>query len=113
MSLHVTQSKEYKIQAEQLSVTNTALNTEVTKLSKELETLRTRQEDSTQLTSLQDELERLRAELEEAHAQRKRMEEEHGNEKQGLEQVRERVRDRDGSTLKIIKGSKDRKIEKK
>lgn len=92
MSLCVTQSKEYKTQAEQLSVTNTALNTEVAKLSKELETLRSRQDDSTQLTSLQEELERLRAELQEAHAHRKRMEEEHSNEKQGLEQVRERER---------------------
>ncbi|XP_062411237.1 unconventional myosin-Vb isoform X2 [Sardina pilchardus] len=80
------QSKEYKTQAEQLTVTNNSLNTEVTKLNKELETLRTRQGDGTQINSLQDELERLRAELEEAHAHRKRLEEEHSNEKFGLEQ---------------------------
>ncbi|XP_076139671.1 unconventional myosin-Vb isoform X2 [Alosa pseudoharengus] len=80
------QSKEYKTQAEQLTITNNSLNTEVTKLNKELETLRSRQGDGTQINTLQDELERLRAELEEAHAHRKHLEEEHSNEKFGLEQ---------------------------
>ncbi|KAG5272054.1 hypothetical protein AALO_G00161170 [Alosa alosa] len=80
------QSKEYKTQAEQLTITNNSLNTEVTKLNKELETLRSRQGDGTQINTLQDELERLRVELEEAHAQRKHLEEEHSNEKFGLEQ---------------------------
>lgn len=40
------------------------------------------------MTSLQEELEKLRAELQEAHTQRKQIEEEFSNEKQGLEQVR-------------------------
>ncbi|XP_051533560.1 unconventional myosin-Vb isoform X2 [Myxocyprinus asiaticus] len=76
-------SKEYKTQNEQLVVANTALGSEVNKLQKELETLRSRQ---TAGSSLQDELERLRAELQEAHTQRKQIEEEFNNEKQGLEQ---------------------------
>uniref|UniRef100_A0A8B9K1B6 Myosin VB n=1 Tax=Astyanax mexicanus TaxID=7994 RepID=A0A8B9K1B6_ASTMX len=75
------QSKEYKNQNEQLSVTNTALGTEVNKLQKELETLRSRQGDNTQLTSMQEELEKLRAALQESHAQRKRLEEEYSSEK--------------------------------
>lgn len=79
------QSKEYKTQNEQLAVANTALGSEVNKLQKELETLRSQQ---TAGTSLQEELEKLRAELQEAHAKRKQIEEEFGNEKQGLEQVR-------------------------
>uniref|UniRef100_A0A672LRV6 Unconventional myosin-Vb n=1 Tax=Sinocyclocheilus grahami TaxID=75366 RepID=A0A672LRV6_SINGR len=82
------QSKEHKTQNEQLNVTNTALGSEVTKLQKELETLRIRQTAGTQVTSLQEELEKLRVELQEAHAQRKQIEEEFSNEKQGLEQVR-------------------------
>uniref|UniRef100_A0A671RI00 Unconventional myosin-Vb n=1 Tax=Sinocyclocheilus anshuiensis TaxID=1608454 RepID=A0A671RI00_9TELE len=82
------QSKEYKTQNEQLVVTNTTLGSEVTKLQKEVETLRSRQTAGTQVTSLQEELEKLRAELQEAHAQRKQIEEEFSNEKQGLEQVR-------------------------
>ena len=73
-----------------------ALNTEVTKLHKELETLRSRQDDGTQLNSLQEELERLRAELKEAHGHRKRLEEAHGSEKLGLEQVRENEGEREG-----------------
>lgn len=82
------QSKEYKTQNEQLVVTNTALGSEVTKLQKEVETLRSRQTAGTQVTSLQEELEKLRAELQEANAQKKQIEEEFSNEKQGLEQVR-------------------------
>lgn len=82
------QSKEYKSQNENLAVAKTVLETEVSKLSKELETLRTRQVAGTQLTSLQEELEKLRAELQEAHTHQKHLEEEFSNEKQGLEQVR-------------------------
>uniref|UniRef100_A0A8C2A9K9 Unconventional myosin-Vb n=1 Tax=Cyprinus carpio TaxID=7962 RepID=A0A8C2A9K9_CYPCA len=82
------QSKEYKTQNEQLIVTNTALGSEVTKLQKELETFRIRQTAGTQVTSLQEELEKLRVELQEAHAQKKQIEEEFSNEKQGLKQVR-------------------------
>uniref|UniRef100_A0A8C2A9S5 Unconventional myosin-Vb n=1 Tax=Cyprinus carpio TaxID=7962 RepID=A0A8C2A9S5_CYPCA len=80
------QSKEYKTQNEQLIVTNTALGSEVTKLQKELETFRIRQTAGTQVTSLQEELEKLRVELQEAHAQKKQIEEEFSNEKQGLKQ---------------------------
>lgn len=68
-------------------VANTTLGTEVSKLQKELEHMRSRQGDGNQLTSLQDELEKLRAELQEAHARRKRLEDEHSVEKLGLEQV--------------------------
>uniref|UniRef100_A0AAR2LGT4 Unconventional myosin-Vb n=1 Tax=Pygocentrus nattereri TaxID=42514 RepID=A0AAR2LGT4_PYGNA len=82
------QTKEYKTQNEQLSVTNISLGTEVNKLQKELETLRSRQGDNTQVTSLQEELEKLRAALQEAHTQRKKLEEEHSSEKLDLEQVR-------------------------
>ncbi len=82
------QSKEYKTQNEQLVVVNTSLESEVTKLQKEMETLRSRQTTGTQVTSLQEELEKLRAELKEAHTQKKQIEEEFSNEKQGLEQVR-------------------------
>ncbi len=86
--LHSLQSKVYKTQNEQLVVANTTLESEVTKLHKEVETLRSRQTAGTQVTSLQEELEKLRAELQEAHTQRKQIEEEFSNEKQGLEQVR-------------------------
>uniref|UniRef100_A0AAR2JVK4 Unconventional myosin-Vb n=1 Tax=Pygocentrus nattereri TaxID=42514 RepID=A0AAR2JVK4_PYGNA len=79
------QTKEYKTQNEQLSVTNISLGTEVNKLQKELETLRSRQGDNTQVTSLQEELEKLRAALQEAHTQRKKLEEEHSSEKLDLD----------------------------
>uniref|UniRef100_A0A8C2KAV0 Unconventional myosin-Vb n=1 Tax=Cyprinus carpio TaxID=7962 RepID=A0A8C2KAV0_CYPCA len=90
------QSKEYKTQNEQLVVTNTALGSEVTKLQKEVETLRSRQTAGTQVTSLQEELEKLRAELQEANAQKKQIEEEFSNEKQGLEQVRKDAQSQGG-----------------
>lgn len=81
------QKYEYKLQSEKLSETNTALVTEVSKLQKELEVARDRKGETTQLTSIQDELEKLRVALQEAHAQRKKLEEEHSTEKLGLEQV--------------------------
>lgn len=81
------QKLEYKVQSEKLSDTNTALVVEVSKLQKELEVARNRKGETTQLSSLQDELEKLRAELQEAHTQRKKLEEEHSTEKLGLEQV--------------------------
>uniref|UniRef100_A0A6Q2XQN1 Myosin VB n=1 Tax=Esox lucius TaxID=8010 RepID=A0A6Q2XQN1_ESOLU len=65
----------------------TSLDSEVNKLQKELEVMRSRQGDGSQLTSLQDELEKLRAELQEAHAHRKKLEEEYSSEKMELEQV--------------------------
>uniref|UniRef100_A0A8C6UTR1 Unconventional myosin-Vb n=1 Tax=Neogobius melanostomus TaxID=47308 RepID=A0A8C6UTR1_9GOBI len=80
------QSKDYKQQNVQLATANASLGSEVNKLQKELEQMRSRTDDSNQVTSLQDELERLKAELQEAHAQRKVLEEEHSTEKLGLEQ---------------------------
>lgn len=68
--------------------TNVTLETEVTKLQKELQVFRAQLSDGGQLTSLQEELERLRRELKEAHAERKQLEEEHSSEKQSLTQVR-------------------------
>uniref|UniRef100_A0A671RJA3 Unconventional myosin-Vb n=1 Tax=Sinocyclocheilus anshuiensis TaxID=1608454 RepID=A0A671RJA3_9TELE len=108
------QSKEYKTQNEQLVVTNTTLGSEVTKLQKEVETLRSRQTAGTQVTSLQEELEKLRAELQEAHAQRKQIEEEFSNEKQGLEQVRkDRVEEleKENTFLKKEKEEMNRRIQ--
>lgn len=60
----------------------------MSKLQKELDQVRSLHGDGSQLTSLQAELERLRVELSKAHAERKRIEEEHRSEKQDLEQVR-------------------------
>uniref|UniRef100_A0A674CQG9 Myosin VB n=1 Tax=Salmo trutta TaxID=8032 RepID=A0A674CQG9_SALTR len=81
------QTKDLKTQNEQLVVAKASLGSEVNKLQKELETMRSRQGDGGQLTSLKDELEKLRAELQEAHAHRKKLEEEHSNEKMRFEQV--------------------------
>uniref|UniRef100_A0AAR2JTP9 Unconventional myosin-Vb n=1 Tax=Pygocentrus nattereri TaxID=42514 RepID=A0AAR2JTP9_PYGNA len=105
------QTKEYKTQNEQLSVTNISLGTEVNKLQKELETLRSRQGDNTQVTSLQEELEKLRAALQEAHTQRKKLEEEHSSEKLDLEQVR-RVKEleKENSMLKAEKEEMNQRI---
>lgn len=75
------------MQSDKLSEANTVLVTEVNKLQKELETARSRKGETTQLSSLQDELEKLREELVDAHAQKKKLEEEHNTEKLGLEQV--------------------------
>ncbi|KTF75669.1 hypothetical protein cypCar_00017703, partial [Cyprinus carpio] len=104
------QSKEYKTQNEQLVVTNTALGSEVTKLQKEVETLRSRQTAGTQVTSLQEELEKLRAELQEANAQKKQIEEEFSNEKQGLEQRVEEL-EKENSLLKKEKEEMNRRIQ--
>ena len=71
----------------QLQSVNVSMESEVNKLRKELEQVRGQRGEEGQLTSLQEELERLRAELQEAHALRKRLEEEHGSEKMSLEQV--------------------------
>ncbi|XP_073680092.1 unconventional myosin-Vb [Garra rufa] len=101
------QSDKYKTQNEQLAVANTALGSEVNKLQKELETLRTRQ---TAGTSLQEELEKLRAELKEAHTQRKQIEEEFSNEKQGLEQRVEEL-EKENTLLKKEKEEMNRRIQ--
>lgn len=86
---HLLQSKELRTQNEQLQTVNTSLGSEVNKLQKQLELLRSQQEDGGQVRSLEEELEHLRKELEEAHAQRNKMEEEHINEKMDLTQVGE------------------------
>lgn len=67
---------------------NASLGSEVTKLQKELELVRNQQPDGGKVMSLQEEVEKLREELQEAHTQRKKMEEEHGSEKLSLTQVR-------------------------
>lgn len=82
------QSKELKSQNEQLQQVNITLGSEVNKLQKQLEQARSQQAGGGQLTSLQEELDRLREELQEALAHNKKLEEEHGTEKQSLQQVR-------------------------
>ncbi|KAM4634295.1 unconventional myosin-Vb isoform 2-T2 [Polymixia lowei] len=103
------QSKEYKTQNEHLLITNTTLGTEMSKLQKELEQMRSRQGDGNQLTSLQDELEKLRAELQEAHEHRKRLEEEHSSEKLGLTQRVEEL-EQENSMLKSEKEKMNQRI---
>lgn len=75
-------------QNEQLQQVNTSLGSEVEKLQKQLERVRSQQGGEGQLTSLQEELEKMREELDEASVQKKKMEEEHSTEKLELEQVR-------------------------
>lgn len=70
---------------------NATLGSEMDKLQKQLEQVRSEQHGGGQLISLQEELERSREQLQEASALRKKMEEEHSMEKQELEQVREPV----------------------
>lgn len=82
------QSKELKTQNEQLLVVNTSLGSEVDKLQKQLEQVRSQQVGGGQLISLQDELEKMREELEEASVKRKKLEEQHSTEKLELEQVK-------------------------
>uniref|UniRef100_A0A8C7GVV8 Myosin VB n=1 Tax=Oncorhynchus kisutch TaxID=8019 RepID=A0A8C7GVV8_ONCKI len=80
------------------------------RLVKELEMMRSRQGDGSQLTSLQDELEKLRAELQEAHTHMKKLEEKHSNEKMGLEQVRYQSLKGENSMLKSEKEEMNRRI---
>lgn len=75
-------------QNEQLQHVNTGLGSEVEKLQKQLERVRSQQGGEGQLTSLQEELEKMREELDEASVQKKKMEEEHSTEKLELQQVR-------------------------
>uniref|UniRef100_A0A6Q2YXM0 Myosin VB n=1 Tax=Esox lucius TaxID=8010 RepID=A0A6Q2YXM0_ESOLU len=103
------QAKDLKTQNEQLVVAKASLDSEVNKLQKELEVMRSRQGDGSQLTSLQDELEKLRAELQEAHAHRKKLEEEYSSEKMELEQRVEEL-ERENSMLKSEKEDMNRKI---
>lgn len=103
------QTKDYKQQNMQLTTVNASLGSEVSKLQKELEQVRSRSGDSNLVTSLQDELERLRAELQEAHAQRKVLEEEHSTEKLGLEQRVEEL-EKENSMLKQEKEDMNQRI---
>ncbi|XP_071206363.1 unconventional myosin-Vb-like isoform X2 [Salvelinus alpinus] len=103
------QTKDLKTQNEQLVVAKASLGSEVNKLQKELETMRSRQGDGGQLTSLKDELEKLRAELQEAHAHRKKLEEEHSNEKMRFEQRVEEL-ERENSLLKSEKEKMNQRI---
>ncbi|XP_055087475.1 unconventional myosin-Vb isoform X2 [Periophthalmus magnuspinnatus] len=103
------QSKGYKQQNEQLVVANASLGTEVTKLQKELELFRSQKSDDNLVTSLQDELARLRAALEEAYAERKRMEEEHCTEKLGFEQRIEEL-EKENAMLKREKEDMNQRI---
>ncbi|XP_031658377.1 unconventional myosin-Vb isoform X1 [Oncorhynchus kisutch] len=103
------QTKDLKTQNEQLVVAKASLGSEVNKLQKELETMRSRQGDGSQLTSMKDELEKLRAELQEAHAHRKKLEEEHSNEKMRFEQRVEEL-ERENSLLKSEKEKMNQRI---
>lgn len=100
--LRLLQSKELRTQNEQLQTVNTSLGSEVNKLQKQLELLRSEQEDGGQVRSLEEELEHLRKELEEAHTLRNKMEEEHINEKMDLTQVGEG--DRPTDTARVLSG---------
>lgn len=84
------QTKELKVQNEQLVTVNTTLGSEVSKLQKELEEVRSHQSDGGR--ELQEELERLRQQLQEAIASRKKLEEEHVSEKMELSQVKRTAR---------------------
>ncbi|XP_068562946.1 unconventional myosin-Vb isoform X1 [Cebidichthys violaceus] len=103
------QSKELRTQNEQLVQVNSGLGSEVNKLQKQLEQVKSRQVGGAQVSSLQEELDRLREELREALAQRKRMEEEHGNEKMGLQQRVEEL-ERENSLLKSEKEEMNQRI---
>ncbi|XP_032425079.1 unconventional myosin-Vb isoform X1 [Xiphophorus hellerii] len=104
------QSKELKTQNEQLVTANASLGSEVTKLQKQLEQVRSQQPDGGQVESLQEEVERLREELQEAQAHRKRMEEEHGNEKLSLSQRVEEL-EAENALLKVEKDELNRRIQ--
>ncbi|XP_062414842.1 unconventional myosin-Vb isoform X2 [Pungitius pungitius] len=101
------QSKELRTQNEQLLQVNN-------KLQKQLEQVKTQQGEAggaggAQVSSLQEELDRLKEELQEASAQRKRMEEEHGNEKTGL-QLRVEELEKENALLKSEKEEMNHRI---
>ncbi|XP_023254946.1 unconventional myosin-Vb-like, partial [Seriola lalandi dorsalis] len=103
------QSKEYRTQNEQLQIVNVSLGSEVNKLQKELDQIRGQQGEGGQLTSLQEELQKLREELQEAHAHRKRLEDEHGTEKLDLRQRVEEL-EAENSLLKSEKDEMNQRI---
>uniref|UniRef100_A0A8C9ZTK0 Myosin VB n=1 Tax=Sander lucioperca TaxID=283035 RepID=A0A8C9ZTK0_SANLU len=78
------QSQEFRAQRDQLAVVNASLGTEVKLLQKQLEQVR-QQGGANQIASLQEELAKLGEDLQGATADRKRLEEEHGAEKTGLQ----------------------------
>lgn len=81
------QSKELRIQNDQLQQVNTNLGSEVEKLQKQLQQARVLQGGESQLTSLQEEMEKMKEQLEEVSLQKKKMEEEHSTEKLDLQKV--------------------------
>ncbi|XP_069557027.1 unconventional myosin-Vb isoform X1 [Brachyistius frenatus] len=103
------QSKDLRSQNVQLQTVNVSLGSEVNKLQKVLEQMRSQQGDGGQLTSLQEEVERLKKELQEAHAQAKRLGEEHSSEKLGLQQRVEEL-EKENSLLKTEKEEINRRI---
>ncbi|KAL6096373.1 myo5b [Pungitius sinensis] len=101
------QSKELRTQNEQLLQVNN-------KLQKQLEQVKSQQGEAggaggAQVSSLQEELDRLKEELQEASAQRNRMEEEHGNEKTGL-QLRVEELEKENALLKSEKEEMNHRI---
>ncbi|XP_071328214.1 unconventional myosin-Vb isoform X1 [Trachinotus anak] len=99
------QSKEYRTQNEQLQMVNVNLGSEVNKLQKELEQLRGQQGGGGQL----EEVQKLMEELQEAQAERKRLEEEHSTEKLGLRQRVEEL-EAENSLLKSEKEELNQRI---
>ncbi|KAM8829263.1 unconventional myosin-Vb isoform 4-T4 [Spinachia spinachia] len=98
-------SKELRTQNDQLLQVNN-------KLQKQLEQVKSQQGEAgggAQLSSLQEELDRLRQELQEATAQRKRTEEEHRNEKTGL-QLRVEELEKENALLKSEKEEMNHRI---
>ncbi|XP_077202885.1 unconventional myosin-Vb isoform X2 [Paroedura picta] len=84
------QQKEYKLLNEQLSTNSSAYSSELEKLKKELERHRRKSGDGNQITSLQEEIDSLRLALEEAHGERKIVEDTYVKEKDIL---RKRISD--------------------
>ncbi|XP_024154418.1 unconventional myosin-Vb [Oryzias melastigma] len=102
------QTKELKVQNEQLVTVNTTLGSEVSKLQKELEEVRSHQSDGGR--ELQEELERLRQQLQEAIASRKKLEEEHVSEKMELSQRVEELQE-ENALLKSQKEELNQQIQ--
>ncbi|XP_068423058.1 unconventional myosin-Vb [Clinocottus analis] len=103
------QSKDLRLQKDQLLQVNSGLGLEVNKLQKQLEQARSQQGGGAQVSSLQEELHKLREELQEAAAHRKRSEEEHANEKMGLLQRVEQL-ETENALLKSEKEEMNQKI---
>uniref|UniRef100_A0A8C3S1U5 Unconventional myosin-Vb n=1 Tax=Chelydra serpentina TaxID=8475 RepID=A0A8C3S1U5_CHESE len=81
------QNKEYKHLNEQLSALTSTYSADVEKLKKELEQYRQNRGDSNQLVNLRKEIESLRLELENAHSERKIIEDTYDKEKDLLQKV--------------------------